>query len=497
MAAQYGLTDYGFAIPSLDDLIADTKQSLVRTFGENFNTQSNTIVDKLTTILNEREYQLILLAASVYSAQTIAGAEGIYLDELFGKRGIYRRGKTRGSGTVEMVVNNTVPYNMVYSASAYNIDSGNFVLSQDTPVAGNIFAQQILNTDWIIGAYTFQIVNQLDGTTKTLNLTLTNKAPISAALIRFMSAIKDFIVLITTQLNDVRIFIDSVAGSMHIGYDSDKILIGLNSRVDFRSSPILGIRTLTMDVISVEAGAISREKNTVTNITPTPSGFLSLDNMNAFNDGSDVETDTEYKLRAMASVSSSSAATRPAVISAVLNVEGVSKVRVFSNNTGSPNQYGIPPYKFETVVYGGSTEDISETLYRTIALSNATYGNVFYDITTEDDQTERIFHTKATARRLAVRVRYKGKLLSKTEQDTIKDAIESVVAPLNIADTLFNIQLVSAVGSSISSGRFTQLYVEVKDLEDPDTSYTTADITAEMTEVFDLDPEDITFLQII
>ncbi len=497
MAAQFGLNDYGFKIPSLDDLILDTKQSLIRTFGETFNTQSNSIVDKFTTIMNEREYQLILLAAAVYSAQTLAGAEGIYLDELLGRRGIYRRGRSRSSGSVEMLINNTVPYNMIYSADTYNIDSGNFVLDQDTPVVGNILGQRILNTDWVLGNYSFQIVNQADGSTKTLNLNLTNKAPNSAALNSFMMSVKNFIVDNTTQLNADRIIIDSPNGSMYIGYDSELNMTGLISRMDFRSSPIVGTRIITMDVIASDPGALSREENTVTNISPTPGGFISLNNMKAFNPGSDVETDTDYKIRAANTAAEGAAATRPAVISAVLNVEGVSKVRIFNNNTGETDQYGVPAYRFETVVYGGSTEAISLALYNTIALSNNTYGNVFYDITTEDDQVETIYHTKAQVRKLAVRVRYRGKALSISEQNIIKDALRGVVEPLNIADILYNIQLVSAVGSSISAGRFTQLFIEVKNEEDPDSSYTTADVVAGMTEVFSLEADDITFLQII
>ncbi|WNT48321.1 baseplate protein [Salmonella phage SPLA5a] len=396
-----------------------------------------------------------------------------------------------------MVINNTVPYNMIYNSATYSIDSGNFVLTQDTPVAGNIFAQQILNPDWVLGNYTFNMINQNDGSSKSMSLTLSNKTPNSAQLNAFMSSIKDFIIANTTQLNEDRIFIDSAQGALYIGYDANKNMIGLNSRVDFRSSPVLGQRTITMEVIAAEAGEISREANTVTNISPTPSGFISMTNMTAFNDGSDVETDTEYKVRAANSTAAGAAATRPAVISAVLGVEGVSKVRIFSNNTGSTDQHGVPAYKFETVVYGGSTEDISEAIYNTMALSNATYGNVFYDITTEDDQTERIYHSKAQARELAIRVRYKGKLLSVTEQNTIKDALKAVVDPLNIADTLYNIQLVSAVGSSISPGRFTSLFVDVKNVGQPDSSYTNGDVVAGMTEVFALDTDDITFQQII
>ncbi len=74
-----------------------------------------------------------------------------------------------------MVINNTVPYNMIYNAATYSIDSGNFVLTQDTPVAGNILAQQILNTDWVLGNYTFNMINQNDGSSKSMALTLSNK----------------------------------------------------------------------------------------------------------------------------------------------------------------------------------------------------------------------------------------------------------------------------------------------------------------------------------
>ena len=497
MAANFGLTDFGFEVPSLDDLTGDTKQSLIRLFGETFNTQSNSVVDKITSIYNEREYQLILLASAVYSAQTLNGAEGIYLDDLLGKRGIYRRGKTKGSGSVQITLNNTVPYNMIYSANSYSIDSGNFVMSQDTPVSGNIIAHQILNSDLVVGSYKFQIVNLTDGVLKSLDLTLTNKTPNTPALNSFLASIKNFIVQNTSQLNVDRILIDSTAGSIYIGYNSNKEIIGLNSRVDFRSTPLVGNKTITVDVIAVDAGQISREANTVTTISPIPGGFVSMRNLVEFSDGTDVETDNEYKLRAMNTTAASSAATRPAVISKLLSVEGVTKVRVFANNTGKTDQNGIPPYKFETVVYGGSTEEISQALYEVIALSNNTYGNIYYDITTEDEQTERIYHSKAVSRQLAVRVRYKGKVLSITEQDTIREALKQIVDPLTIADTLYNTQLVSAVGSAISPSRFTSIVVETKDLEDPDSAFTTDDRVSGMTEIFTLNTEDVSFLQII
>ncbi|UYL84832.1 hypothetical protein pEaSNUABM55_00034 [Erwinia phage pEa_SNUABM_55] len=492
----YGLNDYGFKVPALDTLISDTKTMLIAAFGETFNTQSNSVIDKLTTILNEREYQLILLGAAIFTSGTLAGAEGIYLDELLGRRGIYRRGKTKSTGTIEMTVNTTVPYNLIYTPDSFTVDNGTFVLSGNATVAGSVVAQQILNSDLVLGKYTFQILSSADNAMKSLSLTLRNKTPGSAELNTFLSSIKDFIVTNTTDLNSDLIYIDSAAGALYIGYNSAKEFVGLNSRIDFRSSPIVGTRTLSFEVVAVEAGVLSREENTVTQISPTPSGFLSLNNSESFASGTDVETDNEYKLRASSITSEASKATRPAVISALLNVDGVQKVKIFANNTDQRDQYGVPKYKFETVVYGGVTEEISKALYNTIALSNATYGNTFYDITTEDDGVERIYHSKAAATNYNILIKYQGKTLSSTEQDSIRSAIKTMTDGLSIADTLYNIQLIAAVAGSLAAGRFTQLVAQVKKASEPTTAYTTADVTLGMREVFALDTTNILFQQI-
>jgi len=494
---KYGLSGYGFTLPTLDSLVQETKEALISAFGETFNTQSSSVLDKLTTILNEREYQLILLASSIYSSGTLAGAEGLYLDELLGRRGIYRRGKTKSTGSVEMTVNNTVPYSLIYNQESFTVDNGAFILTAPTAVAGRLIAQRMLNADLVIGRYTFQIVNSTDNATKTLVLTLRDKTPNSSVLNEFLYSVKNFIVQNTSDLNEDLVFVDSEAGGLYIGYDNNKTIVGLNSRVDFQSSPIMGQRTLQMEVVAVEAGVLSREAGSVSQISPTPSGFISLSNLSAFADGTDVETDNEYKLRSLDITAQASKATRPAIISAIRAVDGVQKVRLFSNNTDVVDQYGIPPYKFEAVVYGGVTEDVSKAIYETMALSNATFGNTFYDVPTEDDGFERIYHSKATATNYNVLVSYRGKTLSSTEQDSIRQAIKSLTDGLTVAGTLYNIQLVSAVAGAVPTGRFTQLVASVKKTSEDISEYTTSDLTLSMREVFALDVGNILFQQII
>jgi len=494
MASNYGLTGSGMSLPPLDDLVQETKKTFKSTFGEDFNTESNSVADKLIQIFNEREYQLWLLMGSVYYAQTLQGAEGIFLDDLFSKRGIYRLGKTRSTGSVIMTIDETVPYNMIYSSETYVVDT-DYELSTDVQLAGNVVAQVIRGTDLNTGSYRLQIQNTNDQSVKTLSLNLS--ATSGAPLTQFFGQIKDFIVNNTILSNQDKILIDSTEGALYIGYDTDKNLIGLSSRVDFRTSPIVGNRSILMDVRSTEAGYISRDSYSIKGINPVPSGFLDITNLTAFIDGSDVESDNEYRIRASTTVSEGKA-TRSAILSALLNkVEGIEKVRIFNNNTDKTNSYGIPAYRFMAVCYGGNTSEISQVLYDTMAESNNTYGDTFYDITTEDDQVERVWHTKAKARELEIRVGYRGRALSATEESAVAEGIATSINGAKIAGTIYNVRLVGTVMNSTSSDRFTQVYVEIKNKGEPDSSFQSTDITAETTEVFSVETEDITFSQIV
>lgn len=317
------------------------------------------------------------------------------------------------------------------------------------------------------------------------------------ALAAFFQAIKNFIVNNTILVNEDRILIDTTEGALYIGYDSNKNMVGLSTAVDFRTSPLVGNKTIQADVRSIVPGVISRDAHTVSTISPVPDGFVEIDNLSDFIDGTDVESDNEYRLRATQSINQGKA-TRPAVYAALLNqVEGMQKVKIFNNNTDKTNALGIPPYRFMVVTYGGSTEDISRVLYETEALSNNTYGNVAFTITTEDDQPEVIYHTKATARQLEVRVRYRGRALSVSEEAAISEALADVVNDREIAATLYNLQLVAAVTNSSVVNRFTQVIVEVKDKGQPDSAYVSTDVVPQPTELFAVDTDDITFQQII
>lgn len=494
-----GLNDYGYEYPALSDIIEETKKSFKDTFGQNFNTETNSVADKMITLLSEREYQLWLLGGMIYSAQTIQGAEGIYLDNLLSQRGIYRNGKTKSTGQVQLYLDKTLPYNTTFSAQTYSLNSGDFVFENDVVISGNISGHRILNSDLLITNYTMSIFNATTATVNTFTYSLTSKTPGSTVLNNFLLALKNFIVNNTISSNQDRIFIDTASGSIYIGYDADLNFVGLNNNIDFKIYPIVGTRVVQADVVAVEAGLKPVGISGINSISPTPTGFISIGNIAQFSGGSDSETDAEYKTRALQAVSSSGSSTRPAIIAKLLSVPGVQRIKIFNNPTPVTDSFGVPPYKFIPVVYGGTTEDISEALYSVIAASNNTWGETSYIITTEDGQTERIYHTKASVVQLSVRIKYKtvnGKILSSDEQLLINTAIENLVNSVEISGTLYNVQLVAEAVSAVTDGRFADFHVETKLVSQPDSAYSENDFTTDLGELLALSDNNIVYLQV-
>lgn len=498
--ANYGLNSYGFSRPTLSDIISETLQSYRDVFGLDINTNDNSIINKIVNIQSDRENQIWQMAEEVFDSQTYQGAEGQFLDDLFSRRGIYRRPVTKGNGSVEMTLQPSVPYNTTFSVATYKVNN-TFLLQEDVIVAGNIVAHTLLNSQLSLGTYTFTIVNSTTSVTQSLILTLTDKTPNSSALNNFFNSIKTFIVSNTINANDTRIFIDNINGSMYIGYSDATTMIGLSQKVDFKVSPQVGQKTIRFDVVAEDAGFNPVSIGQITSIAPVPSGFVVITNLSSFFSGSDVESDAEYRARASSTISSPAAATRSAIINGLLTgVDGVRKVKIFSNPTPNTSPAGIPPYKFVTVLYGGDTPSISQRLYELIACSNATWGDISYNVETEDNQTEVIYHTKAIEKNISVRVSYRtlqNRPLADSEKLTITNGLVGLIGGYNINPTLYNIQLIGSVTNSLPLLQFVSLVVEVKLASDPDSAYSSNTFNTDIKDVVILEEQDVFFNQVV
>ena len=498
----YGLNSYGFDRPTLADIISDTKDTFTETFvGQNINVAENSVLDKIITIFADRESTLWELQEDIYYSQTLAGAENIYLDDILSKRGVFRNAATAASGNIQVTLSSLASYTDNYSAGNFSILNDTFTNTEDFTVAGNIFAHKITNTNITANTtYTFTILNTTTEATASITASTATTLVGSTALNTFYQKIKDFIVDNTIESNDDLIQIDTVNGILYIGYDTNYNLSGLNTLVDFKTTPVIGQRIIQIEMKANDVGYNPIYAGAVTSISPEPTDYISVTNILDFSTGSDVESDSEYRARADSTSASGAAATRSAIISGLLDVEGVQKVKLYPNPTSSTSVEGVPAYQMMIVVYGGTTADIAQAIYDLVGVNIQTYGTTAYTITTEDSDTQVIYHTKASEKQLSVRVTYttsNNRALSDTEKDAIISGITTLADEFTISSTVYNFQLTTAVSSSVTSSRFLSLIVETKDKDAPDTAYTVSNVVPAYTELCSISSDDITFVQSI
>lgn len=498
----YGLNSYGFDRPTLADIISDTKDTFTETFvGQNINVAENSVLDKIITIFADRESTLWELQEDIYYSQTLAGAENIYLDDILSKRGVFRNAATAASGNIQVTLSSLASYTDNYSAGNFSILNDTFTNTEDFTVAGNIFAHKITNTNITANTtYTFTILNTTTEATASITASTTTTIVGSTALNTFYQTIKDFIVDNTIESNDDLIQIDTTNGVLYIGYDTNYNLSGLNTLVDFKTTPVIGQRTIQIEMKANDVGYNPIYAGAVTSISPEPTGYISVTNISDFSSGSDVESDSEYRARADSTSVSGAAATRSAIISGLLDVDGVQKVKLYPNPTSSTSVEGVPAYQMMIVVYGGTTAAIAQAIYDLVGVNIQTYGTTGYTITTEDSDTQVIYHTKASEKQLSVRVTYttsNNRALSDTEKDAIISGITTLADEFTISSTVYNFQLTTAVSSSVSSSRFLSLIVETKDKDAPDTAYTVSNVVPAYTELCSISSDNITFVQSI
>ena len=134
--------------------------------------------------------------------------------------------------------------------------------------------------------------------------------------------------------------------------------------------------TAEADIQAVEAGIESNvSSNTITEIVNPIAGLDSVTNPSETTGGQDRETDAELRQRYEESVARGGASTIDSIRASLLELDGVIDAIVEQNNTMDTVD-DRPPKSIESFVYGGTDEDIAETIFDTKAGGIQAYGDV-------------------------------------------------------------------------------------------------------------------------
>jgi hypothetical protein len=341
---------------------------------------------------------------------------------------------------------------------------------------------KIDGTSLVAGTYTFTVTNSDNLVTAATYALISND---DADRITFFNNLKTF--FDTALPNDTaNILIDTTAGSVsfYVGYTltlGEYLLSGTAETFKLKFGVLrIGNRFSEHSVLATETGFNPLAANSINSMVPTPTGYVSVTNIEDFFSGADVETDAAFSVRAEQQADAPHSGTRPSILAALLAIDevvGASLDKVVNLVTGLVT--------VEPIMFGGLTETIAQTLYDTQPINNQYIGDISYVVSTEDGKTETIQFSRGIDLNMSVRVEYKplnGIPLSAGEQLDIQNSVESVNSNIPVGGTVFNGQLSGAV-FDVNPQRFTQLTVKIKLESEPDSSYSTDDYVPDASEL--------------
>jgi len=372
-----GLTDQGFIIKRLADILADNRALAVQLFqdlvqpGDTVDTSDSSALGRLISLESPSEADLWEAAQEVYAAFDPNSATGIALDNLVALGGLTRKEQTFTTSSILVAgdTNTLIPVGQTVSSSTTSeqfTTTGAISLSPSNASGITVSVVTLQNTT----AYSITYANTT--TSNTITFTSDGSATVAEILIGLQLVIAGAHPSLTS----------SVVGSG----PTATLVIDRNDifqTVNFTTTANLGINKVRTvgEVVAVTAGVIVQPANTIDTILTPMLGWDSVNNPVAATPGEDRETDEELRTRFRNGKFERATNTYDAIYSALINTNGVSEVTIYENDTSVVDGNGVPAHSFLPIVVGGLSQDIGNAIWENKPIGIISYGNTSVNVT--------------------------------------------------------------------------------------------------------------------
>jgi len=373
MATNYGITDQGFTLKRLQDIINDQNALAVQLFqdmiaaGEIVDTSTSTALGRLIAIDAPGDADLWEVAQQCWSAFDPNSATGISLDNLVQYGGIARFPASASTATALFAGDNGTLIaggSVVRSADNNEFSvSGSVALSPSQSAGITLTVPVVANTTLYTLTYTAGITGS-----STINYTSSGAATANEVVTGIKAIIDSSHPLLSASLVG-----DTLVVDMADVFQASTFTVSSNLAI----TKVKKIGQL----VAVEVGVINQDANTITEIVTPVLGWDSVTNPLDASPGRLVETDEELRLRFRNTKLERSSNILDSLYSALLNVDGVQELAIYENDTDITDSNGVLPHSFLPVVLGGSSQIIAETIWQNKPMGIASQGNTVVPIT--------------------------------------------------------------------------------------------------------------------
>ncbi|MNB62548.1 hypothetical protein D3C81_47630 [compost metagenome] len=222
--------------------------------------------------------------------------------------------------------------------------------------------------------------------------------------------------------------------------------------------------TVLATATCANSGAVAALANTITVINTPTRGWVSVTNPAAATVGSPAETDAELRIRQGQSVALPSITPFEGVDGAIANVAGVTRHKLYENDTGVTDSNGLPPHSISAIVDGGDVTDIAQTIRGNKGQGTSTYGATSVTVPDTYGNPHVISFSRSTDVPIFVAITIKV-FTGYTSQigDQIKQAVVDYINSLTIGDSVLLSRIYSPANLGVVSGGNARYY-DITDL---------------------------------
>lgn len=217
--------------------------------------------------------------------------------------------------------------------------------------------------------------------------------------------------------------------------------------------------TVVATATCANSGAVAAVAGSVNGINTPTRGWASVTNPLAATVGVAAETDAELRVRQSQSVALASLTPFDAVDGAIANVEGVTRHKLFENDTETTDSNGLPPHSISAIVEGGDATEIANTIRSVKGQGVSTYGTTAVIVTDKYGNPYIIRFSRPVDVPIYVSITLKALTGYSSEVgDEIKAAVASYINSLAIGDSVLLSRVYSPANLGVVSGGNARYY---------------------------------------
>lgn len=440
----YGLSDTGFSVKRLNDIITELKANAESEFaslvepGDIVNTSDTSVLGRWIKLIAAPLADVWEVAQDVYSAFDINQATGNALENITLLGGVARNSATPSTaglvcygdyGTVIPVDSN------VHSTSTRKVFSTDSEITLDENLCVAILISPTAVANSTAYAFTYQI-SGINANPITVTITSDSGATESEIVNAIITEVNtNHSAYLTATLVSDKVLIQEVVQDYTCTFD-----VG----TDFTISKV----KKTASATCTETGVNSQAANTIQSIQSPVIGWDSVTNPSVAVEGSVIESDADLRSRYILAKFQDSINTYESIYAAILNITGVEQVIIYENETDVTNGIGVPAHSFHPIVLGGSTVEIAHTIWDNKPAGILSYGTVTEVIVDSQGVGHDISFSRPTDLPIYVEV----DIVTDTTypaggDDLIKQAVADYINGLRIGDDVIYSRLYTPINT--------------------------------------------------